>query len=183
MAFRLIITSELGSAAAILGPLKERLGDLRPVLRAFGVHMVRSVQKNFEAGGRPTPWIPSGRVTAGSGPNPRRRRKRTLKTLVDTAQLKNSITYRVVGDTTLLIGTNVKYGAVHQFGFQGGVQVREHTRRVTQVFGRRLGEAVIARVRAHTAEMRMPARPYLVIQDEDREVLRGFVRRRIEGQG
>jgi len=65
----------------------------------------------------------------------------------------------------------------------GGVQVREHTRRVTQVFGRRLGEAVIARVRAHTAEMRMPARPYLVIQDEDREVLRGFVRRRIEGQG
>ena len=61
--------------------------------------------------------------------------------------LKRSIQVgRIQGDT-IRVGTGVKYAAVHEFGFSGPVQVRAHTR---------LGFPV----RAHTRQMRMPARPH-----------------------
>lgn len=51
------------------------------------------------------------------------------------------------------VGTNVPYGAVHEFGFQGLVSVREHLRRAKS------GKESI--VRAHTMHMNLRARPWL----------------------
>jgi len=58
------------------------------------------------------------------------------------------------------IGTRVVYGPVHEFGFEGAVQVPAHTRMQTHVFGRSVPPFPV-HVRAHTRFMRIPARPFL----------------------
>ena len=45
-----------------------------------------------------------------------------------TGKLAQSITHRVYQDYAE-VGTNIKYGAYHEFGFQGPVTVRDFTRR------------------------------------------------------
>ncbi|GAB4485987.1 MAG: phage virion morphogenesis protein [Thermodesulfovibrionales bacterium] len=71
-------------------------------------------------------------------PMSQRARKEDGKTLVDTARLRSSINARAFADHAE-IGTNVVYAAIHQFGGPAG-----RGRKVT-----------------------IPARPYLMIQDED----------------
>lgn len=63
----------------------------------------------------------------------------------------------VPGTVTGIVGTNVKYGRLHEYG--GTVQVPAHLRRVTQVFGRKLDNPIMAQVRAHSA--RFPQRSFL----------------------
>ena len=154
-----------------LKALVRRVSDLRPVLAEFGVHMVRSVEQTFQAGGRPAPWPPSIRALRQGG-----------KTLIKTARLKNSIVASVTGPRTLRLGTNVVYAAVHQLGFAGNMTVPEHVRRVTRAFGRRLKTPTYATVRQHQRLVRIPARPFLVAQDEDLTVLQGMLERHVEGQ-
>lgn len=72
---------------------------------------------------------------------------------VVTGTLKRSPRAWMVGDRrpntqAVVVGTRVPYAAVHEFGFDGDVQVRAHTR---------LGRPV----RAHTRRMRMPMRPHM----------------------
>ncbi len=66
--------------SAELRDLARRVEDIRPVLAEFGIHMIRSVEQTFQAGGRPTAWPPSIRAMTRGG-----------KTLIKTARLKNSI--------------------------------------------------------------------------------------------
>ena len=75
------------------------------------------------------------------------------------------------------IGSNVKYAGVHEFGFSGTVQVREHRKRHAMVDLIQVGDRVlprwqavgergrqkkiasgIVRVRAHSVQMNIPAR-------------------------
>ena len=172
MPFRLKITARnVEEAARQLRETEAKARDLRPVLMRFGVHMIRSIEKNFQAGGRPTPWPPSMRAIRKGG-----------KTLIDTARLKNSIVAQVIGDRTLRVGTNVAYAAAHQFGFSGTVTVPEHIRMVRQAFGRRLPQPVAARVRQHSRRLRLPARPFVLVQDEDLVILRQMVEAHLEGK-
>ncbi len=121
-----------------------RLRELGPLRLAFGERLKRSVEKNFAAGGRPTPWLPS--------------RKKSGKTLIDTGRLKNSVTYRVDGQD-LALGTNVRYGAAHQLGVDQDVTVPARLKR--HIDGRLLRTGQTKR------HMRLPARPFLMVQDED----------------
>lgn len=75
--------------------------NLHPVFQDFGEHMRHSIKMNFQSGGRPTAWPPSGK-SAG-------------RTLIESARLKNSIAY-VASNQGVIIGTNVPYAAIHQFG-------------------------------------------------------------------
>jgi phage gpG-like protein len=167
-----------------LAEAARRVQDWRPVLQQFGVHMVRSVQQTFDAGGRPTPWPPSLRVLIRGG-----------KTLIKTARLKNSVVAEVEGARVLRIGSNVRYAAVHQLGFDGVVQIPAHLRRVKsrdlyqapgvgragrRTRGQRTGTGFAA-VKAHPAHLRIPARPYLVVQPADAEVLRDLAGRHMTG--
>ena len=74
-------------------------------------------------------------------------------------ELKNSITYAVVGDNRLLIGTNLVYAAIHQLGGMAG--------------------------RGHRSKI--PPRPYLVFRPEDPERLRegmdAEIQRQIDAAG
>jgi phage gpG-like protein len=75
---------------------------------------------------------------------------------VRTGRLRRSITQRVEteasGTIAGLVGTNVKYGRVHEFGFKGRVPVKAHTRKLG---GKRVP------VRAHSRQVDIPKRPFL----------------------
>jgi phage virion morphogenesis protein len=94
------------------------------VTKDFGERMLFSIEENFRKGGRPVGWIPS--------------KKAKGRTLIDTARLKNSITYRAAPDS-LTVGTNVIYARIHQLGGMAG----------------------------RGRKTKIPARPFLVIQEAD----------------
>jgi phage gpG-like protein len=176
----------LDDATRKVAQLVRKVGDLRPVLAQFGIHMIRSVEQTFEAGGRPTAWPPSLRVLLKGG-----------KTLIDTARLKNSVVAAVTGPTTMAIGTNVAYAAAHQLGFTGVVQIPAHVRFVRtrdrimyeETHSTRTGKAYVKRskfasgfttVRAHPAHLRIPRRPFLVVQESDRAAFYELLARHLE---
>lgn len=124
--------------------LGARVRFLDPVRLDFGERMLRSVRLNFQGGGRPNPWKPS--------------KKKAGKTLIDSARLMNSITYRLEGEV-VAVGTDVVYAAAHQFGVDKQVSVPARTKR--HLDGRRL------RTGKGTRHMLLPARPFLLVQDSD----------------
>jgi phage gpG-like protein len=78
--------------------------------------------------------------------------------------LRRRTTYRVVREGTGVygvVGTNVKYGAVHEYGFKGTVDVRAHLREVKQAFGKPLSAAKNVFVRGHTRKVNLPERSFL----------------------
>ncbi len=135
-----------------LDHLNKRLGEIaanartvkRPLISS-AVYMLGSIEKNFQAQGRPRKWSPLNPRTLAS----RRKRKATAggdrqvrrgsRILIDTVRLKNSMSFNVE-DESAEIGTNVVYAARHHFGYPGGK----------------------GRGRSKT-----PARPFLLVQAED----------------
>lgn len=83
---------------------------------------------------------------------------------VQSGRLRRSINYRTTESETgieALVGTNVEYGRVHEFGFRGTVSVREHLRMVKQAFGVRVKRPQKHTVRAHTRRVDLPERSFL----------------------
>jgi phage gpG-like protein len=94
---------------------------------------------------------------------------------VRTGRLRGSIrrtNATISGDAiTGAIGTNVAYAAVHEYGFDGQVQVRSFTRKVRSRdvrVKRKITAKGIGFVRGFTRHMRMPARPYIMPSIEER---------------
>lgn len=58
------------------------------------------------------------------------------------------------------VGTNVGYGAVHELGFRGVVQVKEHMRTIKMAFGRPIAPRQVL-VKAHPVNVNMPQRAFL----------------------
>lgn len=132
-------------------------GNLKQVYKTIGEIQVASVQKTFKVGGRPK-WKPSSRSISDGG-----------TALSDTGRLKNSINYRLVADG-VIVGTNVRYATTMHFGAKRGafgsktVTVKAHTRKS------KLGKKYS--VKSFGRKMvipwgNIPARPFLVIRDED----------------
>lgn len=75
---------------------------------------------------------------------------------VRTGTLRRSINRKVeqiAGSTSATIGTNVVYAGVHEFGFDGPVEVRAHTRQMPT--------GGVANVRAHARQMHVKESSYL----------------------
>lgn len=172
--------SELRRAGAALRELTRRGRDMQPLLDDIGGKLVTSTQHRFELGIGPDgrAWKPSKRAARKGG-----------KTLIDTTRLFTSITH-LAGANRVLVGTNVVYGGVHQFGGK----IRQKARTQTLAFGkdgrfasrasasRRKGGAV----RFSLASMRervvtMPARPYLGIDVGDEAAIGDTVNRYLAG--
>ena len=169
--------------AAVRGALSQLAGvstDLTRPLRAIGDYLVADTKLRFEAGRGPDrlPWKPSARALKEGG-----------MTLVDSARLKASIT-RVVTSSSVQVGTNVKYAAIHQFG--GEIRQFAYSRKVAfrtvksrQEDGTLLTRRLFARSRGSRAHKRvemqavtfgdrvikMPARPFLGLGDNNRETI------------
>lgn len=143
---------------------QRRARDMTPVYRDWGHRMLNSVSQNFRVGGRPDRWAPLAQATIlgrlggkrkamkrkGGMRAPAARKAAGFKTLVRSARLKNSISYRLISNG-IEVGTNVVYAAIHQYGGKAG-----RGRSVT-----------------------IPARPYLVVQDEDLRVMADAMERHI----
>jgi phage virion morphogenesis protein len=80
--------------------------DLSPAMREIGAALESSTQRRFETETDPDGmrWVQSLRAREEGG-----------QTLTDSARLRNSITWEASRDA-VQVGTNVIYGAVHQFG-------------------------------------------------------------------
>jgi len=83
---------------------------------------------------------------------------------VRTGRLRRSITQRIeasADEISGIVGTNVDYAAVHEYGFKGTVSVKQHLLLVKEAFGRPLKYPVWSTVRAHSANVNMPERSFL----------------------
>lgn len=151
--------------------------DKRRAYKNIGEHMKRSIGENFSAGGRPKKWKPIKRNTmiaklGGKGKvfgkrgkikKAARRKIGKNKILVDSSRLVRSINYRVVSDG-VLIGSNLDYAAIHQFGGIAGRGAGRSSRS-----GGSTGTAII------------PARPYLVVQKEDDVAIASIMEQHLVG--
>ncbi len=113
-----------------LGPLRAKLdkvidvvGDTRGLLEVAGNEALRMVAERFQREGPGWPALSSYTIE-------RRRNedKGSIKMLQDTGRLRNSIVapesspggvYELT-DTTLTIGSNLVYAAIHQYGWPAG---------------------------------------------------------------
>ncbi|SFM68021.1 phage virion morphogenesis protein [Thermodesulforhabdus norvegica] len=137
----------------LLAKLQARMHNLRPVMEEIGELIVSSVIENFEREGR---YAEEGSWKGGSkrwkrlSPVTEELRRRRGhwpgKILTESGRLRSSIHYSA-GSNEVTVGTNVVYAAIHQFGGKAG--------------------------RGHKVEI--PARPYLVVQDEDLEAIEEII--------
>lgn len=140
----------LGRLLARLAKLKTDTQNVERPLKAAGVYMLGSIEKNFKAQGRPAKW-------EGLKPSTLKRRRRgrgrgSARILIDTAGMKNAVAFRVHTEG-LEIGLNKVQARRQHFGFPGGPG------------------------RGHS---RTPARPFLMFQDEDITEVGNIFRRHIE---
>jgi len=151
----------------LLNRIQKQMHNLTPVMNIVGQIVRTSIVRNFEKEGRPKRWKKHSKMTEkqrGSG----------AAILRKENHLMNSIHSKAHKDKAV-IGTNIAYAAVHQFGAKKGkfgtvqAKVREHVRR-------RLDGGKTT-VKAHTRKMELPwgdipARPFMMVQDEDWEEIR-----------
>jgi len=88
---------------AKLAKIKTKMKDFTPVNRRVGELVVRSVLRNFRAGGRPK-WKTSMRVQLFGG-----------TVLHSSGELKRSVNFTAHKDS-VIIGTNKPYSALQHFG-------------------------------------------------------------------
>jgi phage gpG-like protein len=145
-----------------------RAGALGPVLADFAVHMESSVKENFIAGGRPVAWDP----TKNPPPNHR-------ATLVNTGALVDSTRAFVEGGTDVVLAAGGGgQPPAKAPTLQYGAQFTAKRRMANSLFGlsrfhEDAGRFVTKRSRKDITrhEIVIPARPYLLFQDEDLEYL------------
>lgn len=134
--FRMDLSDMMGGVARAIN----KMGDTGPLMQAIGEALVVSTLERFEDGKCPDgqSWKPSKRAVAEGG-----------LTLVDKGRLKKSFGEDAPGfeatRTHVVVGTNVEYAGIHQFGGEAG---RNHA-----VF--------------------LDPRPFLGISEEDRQEIQG----------
>lgn len=148
------VTIDDAGIRQLMERLSRRITDLDTPMKLAAEHMKYSIDENFAVGGRPVPWIPSKRAMRQSG-----------QTLVNKRLLQESITY-TSSDGTVVIGTNVKYARIHQFGWviPGGIILPRNGKALRWIGPD--GKPVFRR-KVNRPAITMPARPFLVVQDED----------------
>ncbi|MXY18020.1 MAG: phage virion morphogenesis protein [Acidobacteria bacterium] len=166
------------------GPLQAALrravdaleGDrARDMFDDIGGKLVESTLERFEREHGPDgqAWKPSQRALEEGG-----------QTLTDKGYLRNSITH-VARRDGVDVGTNVPYGAIHQFGGEIQQQARSQVLAFAARGGRFTSRAAASRRRAGTVRVafasigaraiNMPARPYLGLDEGDRREVERIV--------
>ena len=94
------------------------LNNPTPALKLVGALAQRAIARNFAKQTDPhgKPWARLAPATIAARRN---KKKSSIKILIDTGQLKNSLGAAdalQISDSEARIGTNVKYAAIHNFG-------------------------------------------------------------------
>lgn len=117
MADGLIIEYQDREVRDLLKKLQDKVKNLRPVMKSIGEYLVLATRERWDKAQAPdgSSWKPNTPFTlqqkAAAG--------RILKPLVSTGRLRDSITYKA-DESSVLVGTNVQYAAIHQFGGSTG---------------------------------------------------------------
>jgi len=167
---------------ADLRELEERLARPRELVPRLGEYLVRSTKDRFstQTGPDGTPWVPLKQRYA------RRKKLNKDKILTLRGDLRRYIRYQPDGDAAV-VGTNLPYGAIHQFGGTIEQPERQSTVRLRSVAGRvlfagqRHKRAVEKSVTIPAHDVVIPARPYLGLSDQDGDNLAEIVREWLAG--
>lgn len=145
--------------------------DFTPAMATIADFMRGAAVERFETGTSPdgSEWKESRRAQEKGG-----------KTLIDRQHLQDSIT---AGNdsTSAIAGTNIIYAAIHQFGDQRKVGVREHERKITKAFGKPLSEQLTVLIHGYSRQQNMPARPFLGFSDADKTGIEAILAEHISG--
>ena len=104
---------------------------------------------------------------------------------VRTGTLRRSITQQVRSDTagvTGIVGTNVEYAAIHEYGFNGMVNVKEHLRRTKAQMSlkgiKSRGAQGAITVKAHSRHVNFPERSFLrsAMEENRQEIMQEMSR-------
>ena len=143
--------------------------DVGSALPRMGEYVQQSTERRFKTQTGPdgTAWTPLQKRYAG--------RKKYNKTRILTLRgyLRGGIHYQASGDNAVEIGTNSVYGAIHQFGGVIDMPARAATVRFRSKAGRILfagkkhKRATEKTVNIGAHQVKIPARPFLGISDED----------------
>lgn len=168
----------------VFARLIRQVDDLTPLYRDIGEYLLPAHKDRIAQGISPdgTAFAPLSEDYKTS--DVKTRSRGADKILILNDYLHGDLAYQV-SDTGLELGTNTEYGASHQFGNQQQIQIPEHSRRITQAFGKPLKYPVYQTVGAHSVTMNIPARPFLGFSaadiDEIEQIARDFLAD-IEGQ-
>lgn len=143
--------------------------DTSTVLPRIGEYLQQSVEGRFKSQTGPdgTPWTPLQKRYA------KRKKYNKNKVLTLRGYLRGGIHYQVDGPNTVEVGTDSKYGAIHQFGGEVNMPARAATVRHRSVAGRILfagkkhKRATEKQVNIGAHLVKLPARPFLGISDAD----------------
>ena len=136
-----------------LSGLVDAINDPSPLLAELGEYGLRSTRARFK-----TQTAPDGTAWAALQPWYQKEKWRNKnRILALNGYLRGQMTWQLVGDRTVEIGSNLPYAAVHQFG--ATIKPRA---------------AKVLMFRGHVAKsVTIPARPYLGLSDEDRSEIVG----------
>ncbi len=155
----------------------ENLGeDPSVLLNIAGGILEASVIRRFdeERGPGGVVWPKSRRAGGYSvgRKGPRQPRGKGGKTLTDTGDLRDSIRF-VVRPGEVEVGSdglkNPVKALANQFGSNRQAVVLAHTRTINEAFGVPLPSPVTVNVRPHGRITNLPARPFIGVDDQDRD--------------
>lgn len=162
---RIEVTADTGAVESALRRLRRRVRNMHPILDEIGQTLETSTLRRFETGTGPDGrrWPVSGRARRQGG-----------QTLVDTGRLAASITHRADNDE-VVVGTNVVYAAIHQFGGKTPPRtIRPRNRRALFWPG---AAHPVSKV-DHPGST-IPARPFLGVSSGDEDAIFRIIRRHL----
>lgn len=160
-----------------LGQIEGRMRNLAPAMKVSAQIIRDSAIKNFAAGGRP-PWLKS--------------KKKKGKTLIKTTRLMKSI-HPASGPNWAAAGTNTVYAAIHQFG--GTIQRKPRQQVVhfkTFKRGKNKGKTLFSKEKKATHGMKLnisgykmviPARPFLLLAEQEKGEIRAVIKKYVVLKG
>ena len=163
---RIEVDADTSVVEAALRRLRRRFRNMRPILDDIGSSLENSTLHRFETGAGPggRRWPISGRARRQGG-----------QTLVNRGRLKDSITH-IADNDEVVVGTNVKYGAIHQFG--GKTPPRTIVPRDKKALFFPGARHPVAKV-DHPGST-IPARPFLGIDRDDEVSILRIIRRAVD---
>lgn len=157
--------------------------DQTPVMRRVAGIMAHSVEENFAAQGRPRwPSLKPATIKA-------RERKGNWPGKI--LQARGDLAASIQSDAdahSAIVGTNKRYAAAHQFGgpipipersgtvrlrtdARGNLMRQEGSEHLARFAGKRHKRAVERSFIAAAHEIQMPARPFLALQESDKQAI------------
>ena len=165
------------AAKVLFRNLGDKAQDLASPMRRIASQLYNSIQENFDAGGRystpgsimggPNKWEKTKRPPLYSSGKAKGREKGT--TLVRAGHLQRAIT-EDSDDGSAWVTASMVYARIHNFG--GKTEPHEIKARNGKALAFGIEGKSILRKSVHHPGSDIPARPFMVIQDEDLEYAR-----------